>query len=269
MGKTGTPKREVKRSVRGWGVTATLVCDSAKLLELAIGALPKGFALSGASVPGPRFGLRAARGGIEFTQNEQVRFLGRSKRGLRAAVADAFETYASTHSRTFAFLHAGCVEVDGRVILLPGRSYAGKSTLVAAFLRRGAAYLSDDMVPIDRRLRAHPFPRPIGLRSEIGGAPRRTPIQKLGARPAEKPLPLALVWCGRYDPLATRPSFSRRPGLKAFAALLPHCPGAQIRPGVIVPILTGLARTVPVFAGGRGDADQMVDAVLKRLRKSA
>ena len=43
-------------------------------------------------------------------------------------------------------LHAGCFVYDGCSVLIGGRSDAGKSTLTAAFARRGATFVSDDWV---------------------------------------------------------------------------------------------------------------------------
>jgi len=247
-------------------VSAQLFASSDELLNLGLLSLPRGFKAFRSRGSGPRFDLRARGRYLEFSEDDQLRFIGRSRKALQLAVADAFETLASTHSGTFAFLHAGGVEVDGRVIVLPGRSHAGKSTLVAAFLERGAKYLSDDMIPIDRKLLAHPFPRPIGIRTKTGGSPRRTPIEKMGATHADGPLPMAMVWSGTYDPLKITPSFNLRNGGRAFADLLAQSPGARIRPSVIVPILSEIARTVPVYTGVRGDAGEMVAAVLERLQ---
>jgi hypothetical protein len=61
-------------------------------------------------------------------------------------------------------LHAGGVEHDGRGLVLPGVSEAGKSTLVAGLVSRGFRYLSDEAVGIDwRSLALVPYPKPLGL----------------------------------------------------------------------------------------------------------
>lgn len=53
------------------------------------------------------------------------------------------------HQRGLLPLHAGCVEVGGRAVALAGHSCVGKSTLTAAFLRRGHAVLADDVTVVD------------------------------------------------------------------------------------------------------------------------
>jgi hypothetical protein len=52
------------------------------------------------------------------------------------------------HQRGLVPLHAAAVEVDGQALLLAGVTGVGKSTLAAAFWRRGHKLLSDDVAPI-------------------------------------------------------------------------------------------------------------------------
>jgi hypothetical protein len=54
------------------------------------------------------------------------------------------------------FVHAGVVAVGDRAILLPGMSFAGKSTLVAALVSTGATYLSDEFAVLDAAGLVHP-----------------------------------------------------------------------------------------------------------------
>jgi hypothetical protein len=72
-----------------------------------------------------------------------------------------------TWSRDFLFVHAGSVARDGRGLLLPAPPGRGKSSLVAALLRRGFDYLSDDVGAIDPvSSRAYPFPKRLSLDPE-------------------------------------------------------------------------------------------------------
>lgn len=47
------------------------------------------------------------------------------------------------------FIHAGAVAFAGRAMILIGHSGAGKTSTVAALVRRGAAYLSDEVALLD------------------------------------------------------------------------------------------------------------------------
>jgi hypothetical protein len=51
-------------------------------------------------------------------------------------------------------LHASAVVIDGRAVAFLGHSGAGKSTTAAAFVRRGFAALTDDVLALERKLGA-------------------------------------------------------------------------------------------------------------------
>ena len=65
-----------------------------------------------------------------------------------ATVLRAFTTHAefliAQRATDHLFVHAGVVAWRGSAILMPGRSFAGKTTLVRTFLEEGATYYSDD-----------------------------------------------------------------------------------------------------------------------------
>lgn len=61
-------------------------------------------------------------------------------------------------------VHAGVVEVDGGCAAFVARSGTGKSTVVAALVRAGAVYVSDEALVVDRATGALlAYPRPLGL----------------------------------------------------------------------------------------------------------
>src|SRR5438045_8281052 len=88
------------------------------------------------------------------------------------------------------FVHAGVVGWKGKAIVIPGRSYSGKSTLVSELVKAGATYYSDDYAVFDARGRVYPFPKPLEMRDE--GAFRQTKIgvEDFGGRNATKPIPV-------------------------------------------------------------------------------
>lgn len=71
---------------------------------------------------------------------------------------------ATTRTSGAVLLHAGAVEFDGRVVVVTGESGRGKSTLTAALVRAGGAYLTDELVIIDPEdLWVRPYPKPLDL----------------------------------------------------------------------------------------------------------
>ena len=83
-----------------------------------------------------------------------------------------------------ALVHAGEAAVGGKAILLPGRGFAGKTTLTLALAAAGAEFLSDEIAVIDDRGLVHPYPRPVGLRDASRREVGRPRIEELGGRTA-------------------------------------------------------------------------------------
>src|SRR5579884_708898 len=69
--------------------------------------------------------------------------------GARRVLETDIKLYVAEYARRRVFVHAGVVAHDGGAILIPAASRAGKSTLVAALLERGAHYLSDEYAVLD------------------------------------------------------------------------------------------------------------------------
>ena len=118
-------------------------------------------------------------------------------------VLEAFETdlqlYVAEMAPRRLFVHAGVVGWRGQAVLIPGRSFTGKTTLVAALVKAGATYYSDEYAVLDARGRVHPYARLLGIR-EHGALQRATkyPVSTLGGRAGSKPLPVGLVIVSEY-----------------------------------------------------------------------
>ena len=65
-----------------------------------------------------------------------------------------FEMHVAEQASRRVFVHAGAVGWNGRAIVLPGQTRSGKTTLVAALVRAGATYYSDEYAVIDTQGRS-------------------------------------------------------------------------------------------------------------------
>ncbi len=83
----------------------------------------------------------------------------------------------TTFLQRFLFLHAGAVAINGRGWVIVGDSGAGKTSAVASLVRRGEAYLSDEVAlldPITRHLM--PFALPLAVKPWTAKAVGTLPI---------------------------------------------------------------------------------------------
>src|SRR5579864_8797978 len=116
---------------------------------------------------------------------------------LQALEAD-LHLYVATAAPDKTFLHAGVVGWRGRAIVLPGRSFSGKTTLVREMLRLGATYYSDEFAVVDDSGKVHPFARPLGIREDSTYVQTKYTAETLGAISGVKPLPLGAVVMCKY-----------------------------------------------------------------------
>lgn len=140
------------------------------------------------------------------------------------------------HQRGLFPLHASCVSLNGRGIALAGPSGAGKSTLVAALVRQGATFVSDDLCVLEQTGNGSQKVWPSAARAKLDQAALTAlnhpgsefdsaggnrgkylvPIPTTGAAPGPVPLHRLYLIRDSEDP----PRTERVEGLEAVAALV-------------------------------------------------
>jgi hypothetical protein len=151
------------------------------------------------------------------------------------------------------FVHAGAVGHDGGAIVIPGESFAGKTTLVAELVRRGATYFSDEFAVVDRDGLVHPFPKRLSVRVPDSGPVLTTP-ESIGGEVADEALPMTLACVTHYVPGAEwRPR--RLSAGEAAIALLSRTVPARIRPQECMEFLARAVKDAVVLEGERGEAE--------------
>lgn len=172
--------------------------------------------------------------------------------------------YVAETAPRHVFVHAGVVGWKGKAILIPGKTLSGKSTLVAALVRAGATYLSDEYAVLDARGRVHPYPKALSLRSAPTARPiRRTP-QELGAVVGQKPLPVGLVISSKYQQGSRWRPKALTPGQGALELLANTIP-ARGRPHEVMSVLTQVMAGARALKGPRGEAEEMIPSLLETI----
>ena len=176
--------------------------------------------------------------------------------------------YIAERARRRVFVHAGVVGWRGRAILIPGASHSGKTALVAALVRAGATYYSDEYAVLDARGRVHPFSVALSLRDGPHGEVRKRRAEALGGSSGVAPLRVGLVAVTTYQRGA---SWRARPLSQgqAMLALLSHTVPARRRPRTALATLRKVVASAAVVKGLRGEADQMCGALLSAAEPRA
>jgi hypothetical protein len=141
----------------------------------------------------------------------------------------ALRRYVAEHAPDRVFVHAGAVAHRGRAIVIPGSSFSGKSTLVAALVRAGAAYYSDEYAVLDEHGLVHPYARPLSIRQADPQLPHRQSVEGLGGTTGADPVPVGLIAATLYRPGAGFNAERRSPG-HGVLALLEHTAQTHTRP---------------------------------------
>jgi hypothetical protein len=165
------------------------------------------------------------------------------------------------------FVHAGVVGWKGHAIVIPGRSYSGKSTLVAELVRAGATYYSDEYAVFDTRGRVHPFSKPLELREKGEFTQTKITAAELGGHSGTKPLPVRLVLMTQFkDGARWRPR--KLTAGRGVLELLFNTVSARRSPEKALATLQRVAAQADVLKGVRGNATEVAAAVLKRVEEN-
>ena len=170
--------------------------------------------------------------------------------------------FVAVAARRRLFVHGGVVAWKGKAIVMPGRTLAGKSTLVAEFVKAGATYYSDEYAVFDARGRVHPYARPLGIRENgVGDKAKRYPVAALGGASGDKPLQVGLVLVSEYKEDGKWNPRELSPGQGAMA-LLANTVAARVKPEVMLPTLQQVVEHATILKSSRGEAREVVDNVL-------
>lgn len=169
------------------------------------------------------------------------------------------QIHIGLHAPDRIFVHAGVAAHDGRAIVMPGRSFAGKSTLVHALVGAGALYYSDEFAVIDERGLVHPYASPLGLRDPP--PERRDDLDHIEGRAGTEPLPIGAVLITSYR-AGTEWEPTRLPPGRGVLAMLANALSALARPQEATRFITRAVDGAVVLEGERGEAHDVAPRLL-------
>ncbi len=267
LSATGNSLHEVAvRQCRACGVSFRLCASDEELMRLMCGVVPFGTQFVADRNDALSFSLfpRRESGGLvisigleEFGSGELGEVLQHLEQQLLLHVGG--------NTREFVFLHAGVVGWQGKAILLPGASFAGKTTLVAELIKAGAVYYSDDYALLSPDGRVHPYARHLQIRQDAGLGRRRVAHQDLAREAGSTPLAVGqVVFTAFVDGARWKPE--PLTAGQAVLAMLQHTLSAQRRPAEVMATLASVMQTARASQSTRGEWVNVVAFLLGDAR---
>jgi hypothetical protein len=255
-------------AVEAFGVTVAVTADPEHFAAVSYFLPPRARPVKHSPERG-RFALvKDTDGGLLSVVCDEQRIAGPFDLRLALGILDAeLRMYIALHAPEHVFIHAGVVGMDGHAFVLPGRSFAGKTTLVAALVQAGAEYWSDEYAVLDADGLVHPYPKPLSVRVNATRETEEQPVESLGGRAGDRALPVAVIAFTSYRPgaaWALRPCTAGEGAVK----LLEHSIAARSRPAQVLVAARRAATDALVLEGDRGDADQAASALLSQQTAS-
>jgi hypothetical protein len=197
---------------------------------------------------------------ILYSNAEQIARL-RNLKALAGAFEHNVQLAVAQNARRKVFVHAGVVGWRGSAILIPGRSYSGKSTLVRELVRAGATYYSDEYAVLDERGRVHPFPRQLALRDE-NQINQKISFEELGGGIGKHPLPVGTIFVTKFRERARWRPQQLTPGLGALE-LLANTVTARSGQPIVLEVLTRVSKNAKILKSARGEASFFAELLLQ------
>lgn len=263
---------EAGLALRSYGVPLGVRVTDAALLPSVLALLPPGWTASatpevdtlysvtkiaGRSRVNPAPYYYVYRGGCLLARS-------RSWDDLTAAIESDLHLSIARQAEQHVFVHAGAVAYAGQAILIPGRSFSGKTTLTAALVRAGAEYLSDEYAVIDAAGQVLPYAKSLSMRAGSDLAKGRYTAESLGGQAASGPLPVGMIVSARYEAGARwRPSVLTSG--QALMILIENAVRVRELPHLAMQTLPEAVRRARSYRGRRGEADRVAAWLLERL----
>ncbi|MCY7346008.1 MAG: hypothetical protein LH614_07270 [Pyrinomonadaceae bacterium] len=264
-------------SFKAFEVKIGIVCAEENLLRMIAFQLseifPNGFEPIETREIEYNFSIRArTSGALDLYRNEEKVLNGTSRENFPEALESQLRVTIAEFAVGKVFLHAGVIGWKGRAIVIPARSFAGKTTLVAALVRKGALYYSDEFAVLDAEGNVQPFPKMLSIRGIIDDYRQvNCPVESLGGIAGSQTLPVGMVLICEYD-FKRNTEKNRKPEIlsrgEGIMEILPHTLPLRNNPKFTLEVLNKLASRAIIVRIVRSEADSFAVWLLKYFESS-
>lgn len=261
LGERGPGRGPTEIAFEAFGVRVLVTTDSRDVIERLPLILPPGATPCPPDGVEHRITVNTDPSGTFGLFTGQVPVLVRVNLEIALMLLDSqIRAQVALHAQNRIFVHAGVVGHGDSAIVIPGGSFTGKTTLVAALVRAGATYFSDEYAVLDEDGLVHPYPKPLSLRGEDLQQVDH-PVASLGGTAGEGPLPVRTILVCTY-----RPGSEWRPSQlsagQGVLAMLSNTVPARSKPAEALGSIRRAVEGATVLEGDRGDASSIVDQLL-------
>lgn len=261
-------KEEYQFKFESYGVKIGVKSNSERFLKKIENHLknivPNAFVIDDKLEPEHDFLIRVNKNGVyelykdgeEITAGDsEENFFNFSSSKIRLTIAE----YADSK----VFLHAGTVGWKGKAIIIPARSFQGKTTLVAELIKRGALYYSDEYAVLDKEGLVHPFPKTLSLRGIIDKYKQvESSPESFGGKVGTEPLPVGMVLITEYEAGAEWKPEVISAG-SGIMEILAHTIPIRYKPQFSLQVLNKMVNRAIIAKSKRGEAKDFVEMLLK------
>lgn len=169
-------------------------------------------------------------------------------------------------AKSKVFIHAGAVAWNGSGIIIPGKSYSGKTTLVSELIKLGAEYYSDEYAVLDEEGFLHPYPKMLSMRGILNDWDQvDTEPEKFGAAVGNKKIPVGMILITKYEKKGKwRPKILMSG--EGILEILQHTLPIRNNPDFVLKVLKKTATRAIIAKSKRGAASEFAPFFLEHLQ---
>ena len=167
------------------------------------------------------------------------------------------------------FLHAGVVAWKGKAIIIPAKSFGGKTTLVKELTKIGAQYYSDEYAVLDKEGFVHPFPKMLSVRVSAGDYKQTDfPVETFGGVQGTEALPVAMILITEFEKGAKWQPEILSAGFGVME-MLSHTIPIRYNPKFSLKVLNNTANRAIIVKTKRGEANDFALKLLSFFKDKA
>lgn len=170
-------------------------------------------------------------------------------------------------AKDVVFVHAGVIAWNGVAIVIPARSHAGKTTLVAELVRLGAEYYSDEYAVLDAEGFVHPYLKPLSMRRPGENEQTDTSVEEIGGIEGRERRSVGLVLVTSFEQDARWDPVRLTAGMGVIE-MLPHAIPASFNPEFTLNVLNKIANRAIILKIIRGEASDFAPKLLNYLENT-